>query len=391
VIRRLAIALATLVSGTILGLLLLEAVLRCNPTLLPRGLAWAAPVDPPLTIQNYDVRYSDADAFHWRPDLIRPVAAADDRLEARVTYATDEYGFRNPAPLPTQVEAVILGRSISLAGHLDKPWPALLADRLGWQVSNLSLPGSGIRVKQSMLERYGLPRSPRWVVVEVVPSIDILGEHAIPPTLSGQVVTPVLQGLIRGWMPAQPVAAGQAIYPLAVDLPGRTVDLTCCLHYMDFFSLDRETLEASRDWAIYSRELLEIVAAARSQGACVALLHVPTKPDVYFPLALHPGQLEPSLREFAPLRLNPGGTVERDEGGAFSVDQVRQNALAGRDLLADFARQNSLAWIDPNEALVRSVLDGRDPFMVYDSHWNQLGHEIVAEAVAATLQEAPCP
>jgi hypothetical protein len=101
--------------------------------------------------------------------------------------------------------------------------------------------------------------------------------------------------------------------------------------------------------------------------------------------------LEPSLREFAPLRQNPGGTVERDEGGAFSVGQVRQNALAGRDLLADFARQNGLAWIDPNEALVRSVLDGRDPFMVYDSHWNQLGHEIVAEAVIKTLQNAPCP
>jgi hypothetical protein len=101
--------------------------------------------------------------------------------------------------------------------------------------------------------------------------------------------------------------------------------------------------------------------------------------------------LEPSLGEVFPLKLNSEGWVERDQSGAISVDIVRQNALAGHDLLESFARENNLVWIDPNDAMIQLVLAGQDPFMVYDSHWNQLGHEIVAETVIESLQEEPSP
>jgi hypothetical protein len=289
------------------------------------------------------------------------------------------------------VEAVVLGRSISLAGHLAQPWPDLLAGRLSWQVLNLSQPGGGVRVKRSFLERFGLPRRPRWVIIEVVPSIDLLGDHAVPPSISRQMLVPVLQQLARHWMPSQPLAADRVIYPLPVEIPGRTIDLTCCLHYLDFFSLDRQTLEQSQDWGNYRSELLKIVEAARSNNACVALLYAPTKPDIYFPLARHPDQLNPALRDISPLHLDPDSWVVPDPGGDLSVDEIRRNALVGRDLVKSFADDNHLTWIDPNDALVQSVLDGQDPFMVYDSHWNQLGHQIVAGVVAEALQKATCP
>lgn len=388
---RLLLAFLYLISGAFLGLLLLEGILRCNATLLQRGLAWPAPVDPPLTVSNYDVRYSDADAFYWRPDLIRPVPEPDNRLEARVTYATDEYGFRNPAPISPQVDAVVLGRSISLAGHISKPWPDLLARRLNWQVFNLSQPGSGVKVKDLLLERFGLSRHPQWVIIEVVPSIDILGNHTAPKFISQQMFVPVVQGLLRRQMEEKPIATDQAIYPLSVDLPEREVDLTCCLHYLDFFSLDTQSLSQSQDWANYRQELLNIIDTARASDACVALLYVPTKPDVYFPLAQHPEQLNPSLREAVPYRLNSEGRIEPSPGEDISVDLVRQNALAGHDLVESFAREHDLLWIDPNDAMTESVLEGQDPFMVYDSHWNQLGHNLVAEAVIQSLSKATCP
>jgi hypothetical protein len=388
-IRRLALAFIYLVSGALLGLLLLEGVLRCNATLLQRGIGWPASVDLPLTVLKYDVRYSDADAFYWRPDLVRPVPRSANKLEARVTYETDEFGFRNQPPIPPQVDIVVLGRSISLAGHLSDPWPNLLERRMNGRVFNLSQPGSGVRVKNLLLERFGLPRHPRWVIIEVVPSIDILGDHTIPLSVSQQMFTPVVQILVRSQ--EKRVATDQAIYPLTVDLPGRKVDLTCCLHYMDFFSLDREKLEHSLDWATYRRELLDLIDQARARDACVALLYVPTKPDVYFPLAQRPDQLEPSLREAIPYRLNSDGSIVHDPGGSIAVDLVRRNALAGHDLVESFARANHLLWIDPNKAIVQSVLEGQDPFMVYDSHWNQLGHRIVAETVVQSLTEATCP
>ena len=388
---RLALALLYIISGVVSGLLLLEGVLRSNPTLLQRGMALPAPVDPPLTSLTYDVRYSDADAFYWRPDLVRPVSEAEDRLEAHVTYETDEFGFRNQSPISPRVDAVVLGRSISLAGHLSAPWPDLLASHLNWQVFNLSQPGSGVKAKGLLLERFGLSRQPRWVIIEVVPSIDIPGSHAIPPLVSQQMFAPVVQKLVRRLMPEKPVSTEKAIYPLAVDLPERVVDLTCCLHYMDFFGLDQQTLGQSLDWENYQKELLDLVGEARANDACVALLYVPTKPDVYFPLARDPEQLRPSLREVIPFHLNAGGWIEPDPGGAVSVDLVRQNALVGRDLMESFARENDLVWIDPGEAITQSVLGGRDPFMVYDSHWNQLGHDMVADTVVESLSKASCP
>ena len=374
-----------------MGLLLLEALLRCNPRLLQRGIALPLPVDPPLTIQTYEVRYSDSDVFHWRPDRIRPVPKSADLLESRVTFETDEFGFRNPGPISPVQDAVVLGRSISLAGHLSRPWPDLLESRLNWQVFNLSQPGSGVKVKHNFLKRFGLSRHPRWVIVEVVPSIDLVGDHRVSNSVSQQMVVPVLQQLARRWMADIPIATDRAIYPLRVDLRNRKVDLTCCLHYLEFFSLDEKTLEHSQDWATYRNELLKIVEDARAINACVALLYAPTKPDVYFPLAEHPEQLAPALNEVIPYRLNSDGWIEPDPAGDLSVDEIRQNALVGHDRIERFAEENDLLWIDPNAAMLQSILDGQDPFMVYDSHWNQLGHQIVAEVIAESLQHAACP
>ncbi|MBN1535552.1 MAG: hypothetical protein JW908_02385 [Anaerolineales bacterium] len=388
---RLLLAFTYILSGSFVGLLVLEGILRCNPTLLQRGIALISPIDHPLTTQTYDVRYSDADVFYWRPDLIKPIAAAEDQVEAHVVYETDEFGFRNQAPIPPAVEAIVLGRSISLAAHLAYPWTNLLESRMNRRFFNLSQPGSGIKEKATFLRRFGLPHHPHWVIIEVTPSLDFLGEHTVPALFDQRMVVPVLQQLARSWIANQPVVTDNAIYPLPVALPGRTVGLTCCLHYLDFFSLDEETLRKSRDWAIYRRTLLEIVDEARSNDACVALLYVPTKPDVYFPLASHVEQLAPTLTGYSPLRLNADGWIEADPAHALTVNIIRQNALAGRDLIESLALENDLLWIDPNDALVQSVLDGQDPFMVYDSHWNQLGHQIVAETVYESLIKATCP
>ena len=120
-------------------------------------------------------------------------------------------------------------------------------------------------------------------------------------------------------------------------------------------------------------------------------LYVPTKPDTYFPLAKHPEQLKPALSDVIPYHLNSDGWIVADPDGDLPVDMIRQNALAGRDLVESFARENDLLWIDPNDALVQSILGGQDPFMVYDSHWNQLGHQIVAKTVVESLKKATCP
>jgi hypothetical protein len=379
-----------LVLGTVLGLLLLEAVLRFNPPLLSglRGLGAPAPVDSPLTASAYDVHYSDGDQLFWRPDLVRPVPPGEDRLETRVTLETDEFGFRNPAPLPAEADLVVLGRSFSLGAQTSSPWPSQLAAQTGWAVVNLSQPGSSLDVKLDYLLRYGLPRRPRWVVVEVEPPIDCLNYHPYSAPIIQMLPLPLAQEWIRRFYGMEFFFHRDPIYPLPVDLPGRTLSLTCCVHYLDSLTLTPQDWKQSRGWREFAAGMKKLAQAAERNGARLAVLYVPTKPEVYFPLALDSSQLVPALRDLIPLALTADGELAPDPARPADIDEMRANALAARDALADFARANGLVFIDPTGRMVRAVLDGNDPFMVYDSHWNLLGHELVAQTVAATLASA---
>jgi hypothetical protein len=323
--------------------------------------------------------------------LIRPIFPADDRLESHVVYTTDEFGFRNQPPIPSKVEVVVLGRSISLGAQQPAPWPQLLGGQTGWAVWNLSQPGSSIDVKGDYLKRYALPRRPRWVVIEVQPAIDITGYEPVSRLHISELAVPVLQHFIRPLLPTSAGSTVEPIYPVTVDLPGRSLELTCCLHYLDAQTVDAATLEASRHWAAFREELNAMVAEARSQGSCTAVLYAPSKPELYFPLAEDPGQLEPTLTGLHPLVLTEDFSLSPDPRDAVDIESLRRNAGAGRDLLAEYARSQDLVFIDPSLAMIASILDGQDPFMVYDSHWNQLGHQLVAEAVLQTLQQEGCP
>ena len=101
-------------------------------------------------------------------------------------------------------------------------------------------------------------------------------------------------------------------------------------------------------------------------------------------------QLEPALREVIPYYLDADGVIKPAPGKLTNVGTIRDNADAGRELLASFAQQNDILLIDPKQAIVQAVLDNHDPFMVYDSHWNSLGHELVAREAARILQLNPC-
>ncbi|HMD88239.1 MAG TPA: hypothetical protein VKF38_03665 [Anaerolineaceae bacterium] len=133
-------------------------------------------------------------------------------------------------------------------------------------------------------------------------------------------------------------------------------------------TIDTETLQASRQWTFFSNYMNTLVADARKQGACVAVLFAPSKPEIYFPLAIDPEQLQPTLNGLHPLQLGPDGTLISDNENSPNVEEIQKNAMAGRDLLASFSRQQGLGFIDPTEAFTKSILNGVDPFMVYDSH-----------------------
>jgi hypothetical protein len=123
----------------------------------------------------------------------------------------------------------------------------------------------------------------------------------------------------------------------------------------------------------------------------VAILYAPSKAELYFPLASDPAQLNPLITALHPLRLDENRRLVSDSLSTTDMTALVRNAPAGRDLLASYTLEQRLAFIDPSPAMIASILAGQDPFMVYDSHWNELGHQLVANAVSQTLQSSSCP
>jgi hypothetical protein len=121
------------------------------------------------------------------------------------------------------------------------------------------------------------------------------------------------------------------------------------------------------------------------------LLYVPTKPDVFFPLVAESGQLSPSLRDVTSYSVDDSGYLVTSSASSVDVKTIQENSFAGRDVIQSFAQRYRLPFIDPSDKMIQSVMHGDDPFMMYDSHWNALGHEIVAEEVANVLRFADCP
>jgi hypothetical protein len=391
-IKHLGISAVQITLGVVLGLALLELTLQLNPPLLSglRGLGAPAPVDAPLTVTEYDVFYSNGDQLFWRPDLVRAIPPGEDRLEAHVRLETDEFGFRNSSPLPATADLIVLGRSFSLGAQSNSPWPVQLAGLTDWAVVNLSQPGSSPEVKRDYLIRFGLPRNPRWVVVEVEPPIDAMNYRPADPWLIQLLPLPVAQEYLRRYYGTAGFFTGKPIFPLSIDLPGRTYPLTCCTHYLNALTLTSEEWQASRGWREFTDAISGIAREAARKSSCTAVLYAPTKPEIYFPLALYPAQLQPALRDLIPLRLDENGELVDDPGRTPDILQMRANSLAARDALAAYARDNNLIFIDPTDRMVNAVLGGADPFMVYDSHWNTLGHTLVAQAVQEALAAAEC-
>lgn len=387
----LLLALLKLALGSLLGLLTLEATLRANPTLLLHGIAAPSPLDRPVTIQTYDVRYSDADVFYWHRRYIRPIPAESDRIESHVRFETDELGFPNPAPAPAQANVVILGRSFSLGAQAEYPWPRLLAEQ-GFKVVNLSQSGTNIDVKLDYLRNFGFPRRPQWVVLEVLPSMDVIGYGPETNWLVERVTFAMIRLVARkdvGADSAEPVT--DPIYPLPLDIPGQTFSANFYLGYLAALSVSREQLITSPQWVAYQSGVLALVHEAREQGACVALLYAPTKESIYVPLALKPAQLDRALDGWFPIALNDIGQLTETPGARGDVHTMQVNATAGRDLIAQFAHDHDLPFIDPTPQMTQAALSGDKPFMVYDSHWSTTGHHLVARLVGETLRQSACP
>jgi lysophospholipase L1-like esterase len=280
----------------------------------------------------------------------------------------DRNGFRNDSDV-TKADLVAIGDSFVEGAETaqSKTVVAELARCLEITAVNLGQSGYGPQQELIVLKRYGLPLSPRVVVWFVFGGNDLtdvdayesrrqrLDEFLAPQPVGGRLFSRnALTALARLTTPVRRTASALAERH---EIRFTRADGTTELLYLDA----HEGEWTPHQWEVTSATLLEARDLSASAGARFVAVFIPRKLRVY------KGYIQANPRSFA--------------------HTWSSNNLP--DVMAEFCRKHGISFLDSTVPLRRAVAAGESVYLPDDVHWNEVGHRVVAMAVADRLHETP--
>jgi lysophospholipase L1-like esterase len=417
----------------------LEAGLRVMGNRLP---SWIAVERRNLGEVRADPRWQDSPTYgprlapnvrtvcEWQHgDIVRMGFLAPDLVRHpayRFPLATDADGFRNAATEPSFADIAALGDSFTDALTLpaELTWPARLGSLLRSSVRNYGTAGFGPGQELRVLKEYVLPRRPRLVVVGFFAGNDLQDAERFESFVRSGGAFPA-SGL--GWKFKEVIARFDQLYlmslyqgasnlvvdrrsgavdpsgfaepldysgedPAATSAPeaafdrglftiptaGHTLRFAFLPPYLNSLKLSREELQASPGWEATRRSYREMQRLVRMQGSRLVVLFIPSKAQVYLPLA-ESAFSRPALAQALAVSLHD---MSRPPG----VDVVMRNRLALNRLMRDFCAEEGIAFLDLTDDLQAKLANGANVYFPDDSHWNAAGHETAAAALATWLR-----
>jgi hypothetical protein len=337
----------------------------------------------------------------------------------RFALVTDAEGFRNSDPPAPRLQVAALGDSFTDAMTLpaELSWPSRMARLSGVGVRNYGTAGFGPGQERLVLEEYVLKRKPRLVVVGFFTGNDLHDaelfetfqrDGSYPASGLGWKFKPVMprfdelytmsfmQGLgsllarkdteASGPMPGAPEDySGDDLSPapeevlfdrglFTVPVNGRPLRFAFLPPYLNVLQFSRDQLMASHRFELTRRWYREMAGLARSEGAELVVMLIPSKEQVYLPLLqdnFSPGELRRAV-----------GACLRDQAYAPDVEVLLRNRLALNELMREFCASEGIAFLDTTDALRSELMKGRNVYFPDDSHWNAAGQEAGAMALA---------
>jgi hypothetical protein len=335
---------------------------------LPHAIRYThlKPWDNPANVRDEELLYRHRPGLRFTGetpgDLVDLFGIATDR-KYRVDVAYDENGFRNP-PGRTRADVVLVGDSFLEAGLVpyEETIPAILERKLDLVVQNLGCSGYGPQQEKIVLERYGLPLRPRFVVWFFFEGNDLadVGRYEEARRTGGQ--DPRKTRFLARSLTAN-LARRIALLlerPRREDAPQAKRRMGTFRGNPMYFAFAGERLtEADRAHLERAKALiLEAANETRKAGARFLLVHVPTKFRVYR-----------HLTQFAP----------DTECAAWEANELPS-------LMEEFARESGIEFVQASLALYSGAAAGEIAYFPDDGHWNSRGHAIVAELLRTKLR-----
>lgn len=284
-----------------------------------------------------------------------------------VRYATDRWGFRNPADLE-RADLVLIGDSYTEAAQvpLEETFGQLLARTHGVTVANLGRGAYGPQQELVVLRRYGLALRPKVVIWQLFEGNDLSDaeNYARWRDRSVRTVVPLRRRIVdnsffRPWLDLtyRPRRVDRALLRCAA---GRLVPLEIRYPFRPFQARERES-----GWVEIRRALAEGAELCRANGMRLVVFVVPVMADV---CRRHLQIDDPTTRA----RCLPPEPPRRADLATF----VRA-----------WCAERKVEHVDVPAALAAAAR--REPCGLYipvDEHLDTRGHAVVAEALAGALR-----
>ncbi|HKQ48301.1 MAG TPA: hypothetical protein VJZ71_09560 [Phycisphaerae bacterium] len=315
-------------------------------------------------------------------------------VELVMSYDTE--GFRNARAL-AQCDIVAVGDSFTEGSRVrdEESWPARLMQQSGLSVCNLGISGYGPPEYVAAVERYGLPKKPKYVICMVYEGNDFRSARTAVRagvTLKQAVATSALvfkineflcekmgalrsNGSYRGqesmsWLPLRVPSEDGPAYAFGAN-------------QLTELAVRREKLELEGSWYIMTELLKKLQKACESGGAWLIIAYAPSKARVVFPLAAEHLDAD-RVRDYMRFKKDP---LDLPEGKAL-ISELLARFPVQETLVREWCERRSIPFVSLTQPLCDDAAQGRQVYYTYDQHWTALGHETAARQILADLNKS---
>ncbi len=350
-----------------------------------------------------------ADMRHRQPDS-RVQAVFRDRPEAARSYprrppgygdvplvvTTDARGFRNP-PRLGKTDIVVIGDSFVEGPEVDyeQLWTVRLSHASALTVYNMGTAGENVGGYAAKMERFALTLRPQTVILMIYEGNDLRGFRAAKRSLlkDSRLRARLKRLLIDRLGPVNadaPFDRTEIVdwLPLAVRADGGVAHYAFTPRNIGDLARSQEEFENHRGWQQLRDSIETVHELARRHGVRLILAYAPSKVNVVLPLVAERLPADKVLA-FALLHASklPASKLELNDGEMF-LEQVLRDRQVPEAAVRALCAQRGIEYVSLTEPLRRATARGRQTYYTYDQHWSPIGHEIVADILAAYLRRS---
>jgi len=382
--------------GSAIALGSMEMLMRAFPNWVPLEVR----VNPParrikaFIDESYDLRQSDGDLWHYMQGKITPLSPNQNQVIAHIHMITDANGFRNSPPEKATYRIVALGDSFTRASGVAFPWTQKLAGYARSDVLNLGEVGFGPQDELKVLKQFGLKKQPQWVILAYFEGNDLYDagsyEQASPFILF-RFGRYILNQSVNAWHEkrlgtASTATTSNELYPIKITIDHKDLKTVFFSSYISWLALSRKTIAASQNYQLVTETILQMQELSESAGANFLLVYIPSKSHVYLPYLNDPETIARVFTDVSAIEPDDKGFLQFTDQ-TVTPELVHQHMNDQDMLMADFAAENDIRFLDLTPVFQEEAGAGAELYYQFDTHWNQLGHDLAAVSINEYIEE----